>query len=119
MQSRIIRTAVAASLVAMLAMPASADDATAPAGARPEGSQPQSDMAYAAGMTTAGRPATTLLPDERDEPMQLLALVGPGIAIIVLTILGLTITFRALSHDRRERRIVYRQRGHRTQGRSL
>ena len=119
MQSRIIRTAVAASLVVMLAMPASADEATASARARPEGSQLQSDMVYAAGMTAAGRPTTTLLPDERDEPMQLLALVGPGIAIIVLTILGLTITFRALSHDRRERRIVYRQRGHRTQGRSL
>ena len=73
-------------------------------------------MAYAAGMTTAGRPATTLLPDERDGPMRLLTLVGPVVAILVLTILGLTIKFRALSHDRRARRIVYRQRGHRTQG---
>jgi len=118
-QSRIIRTAVAASLVVMLAMPASADDATAPARTRPEGSQLQSDMAYAAGMTTAERSKTTLLPDERDEPMQLLTLVVPVVAILVLTILGLTITFRALSHDRRERRIVYRHRVHRAQGRSL
>ena len=119
MQFRIIRKAVAASLVVMLAMPASADDATAPARTRPEGSQLQSDMAYAAGMTTAERPKTTLLPDERDEPMQLLTLVGPVVAILVLTILGLTITFRALSHDRRERRTVYRQRGHRTHGHAL
>jgi len=118
-QSRIIRTAVVASLVAVLAMPASAGDATAPARAHPEGSQLQSDMAYAAGMTTAERPKTTLLPDERDGPMRLLTLVGPVVAILVLTILGLTITFRGLSHDRRERRIVYRQRGHRAQGRAL
>jgi len=113
-QSRIIRTAVAASLVVMLAMPASADEATAPARTRPEGSQLQSDMAYATAMTTAERSKTTLLPDERDEPTQLLALVGPVVAI-----LGLTITFRGLSHDRRERRIVYRQRVHRDQGRAL
>jgi hypothetical protein len=109
---------VAASLVVMLAMPACADDVTAPARIRPDGSQLQSDMAYSSGMTAAGRPTSTLLPDERDEPMRLLALVGPVVVIVVLTILGLTITFRALSHDRRERRIVYRRRGHRTHGRA-
>lgn len=119
MQSRIIRSALAASLVVLLAIPAFADDAPAPAGARPDDSQPRSAMPYTAGTATPGRPTATLLPDERDQPMQLLALVGPVVAIFVLTILGLTITFRALSHDRRERRIVYRQRGHSTQGSAL
>ncbi len=119
MQSRIMRSAVAASLVAMLAMPAAADDVAAPAGVRPNSSQLQSDLGYDAGMTAAGRTTTTLLPDERDEPMRLLALVGPVVVIVVLTILGLTITFRALSHDRRNRRIVYRQRGPRTHERAL
>jgi hypothetical protein len=51
------------------------------------------------------------LPDERDEPMRLLALAGPLVAIGVLTILGLTITLQGLSDDRRRRRIPYRQRG--------
>jgi len=64
-------------------------------------------------MTTAGRPTATLLPDERDEPLRLLALVGPVVVIVILAILGLTITFRALGHDRRKRRTAYRQRGNR------
>jgi len=119
LQSRIIGSALAASLVVLLAMPAFADDATAPAGTRPDGSQLQSALPHAAGTATSGRPTTTLLPAERDEPMQLLALIGPVVAILVLTILGLTITFRSLSQDRRERRIVYRPRGHRTPARAL
>ena len=119
MRSRIIRTAMAASLVVVLAMPASADDATAPARTRPEDSQLQSDMVYVAGVPAAGRPTTTLLPDEHAGPMRLLTLVGPVVAILVLTILGLTITFRGLGQDRRKRRSVYRQRGHRSQGRAL
>jgi len=118
-QSRIVRTAIAASLVVVLAMPASAGDVTAPVRAHAEGSQLQSDVVYAAGLTTTERPQTTLLPDERDGPMQLLTLVGPVVAILVLTILGLTITFRGLRHDRQQRRVVYRQRGHRAQGRAL
>ena len=89
MQSRIMRSAVAASLVVLPSMPAFADG------------------------------VTTLLPDERDVPMRLLALIGPVVAIVVLTILGLTITFRALSHDRRDRHIVYRQRGQRAPERAL
>jgi hypothetical protein len=83
-----MRSAVAASLVVLPSMPAFADG------------------------------VTTLLPDERDVPMRLLALIGPVVAIVVLTILGLTITFRALSHDRRDRRIVYRQRGQRAHERA-
>jgi hypothetical protein len=45
-----------------------------------------------------------------DEPPQLLALVGPALAIGILTIVGLTITFRGLRHDIRKRRSVYRSR---------
>jgi hypothetical protein len=70
-RSRIIVSALAASLVAFLSMPASAAD-----------------------MASSGGPTATLLPDERDVPMRLLALLGPVVAISVLTILGLTITFR-------------------------
>lgn len=51
----------------------------------------------------------TLLPDERDQPLRLLALIGPAMAIGVLTILGVTISIRELRHDMRQRRIVYRQ----------
>jgi hypothetical protein len=96
MRSRIIRSGLAASLSALLSMPA-----------------------FAADMAPSGGPTATLLPDELDVPMQLLALLGPAVAISVLTILGLTITFRALRHDRRERRILYRPRRHRAQGRDL
>jgi hypothetical protein len=62
---------LAASLLALLSMPA-----------------------FAADMAPSGGPKATLLPDELDVPMQLLALLGPAVAISVLTILGLTITFR-------------------------
>jgi hypothetical protein len=99
-------------------MPVFADDAAAPDLARPDGSQQQSAMPHAARIAASGRPATALLPDQRDEPLRLLTLLGPVVAISVLTILGLTITFRALNHDRRQRRNVYRQRGHGTRGRT-
>jgi hypothetical protein len=56
--------------------------------------------------------AAALLPHERDEPLRLLALVGPAVAISLLTVLGLTISLRGLRHDLRQRRIVYRQRSH-------
>jgi hypothetical protein len=67
--------------------------------------------AYDAGLTTTGRPVSTLLPDDRDEPLGSLALFAPAALIIALTALGLTITFRSLRQDLRARRIVYRQRG--------
>ena len=94
MRSRIIRAALEASLLALLSMPA-----------------------FAADIAPSGGPTATLLPDDPDVPMRLLALLGPVLAIGALTILGLTITFRALRRDRRELRSLYRSRRHRTQGR--
>jgi hypothetical protein len=64
-----------------------------------------------AGLTNTGRPVSTLLPDDRDEPLGTLALFAPAALIIALTALGLTITFGSLRQDLRARRIVYRQRG--------
>jgi len=93
-RSRIIRAALEASLLALLSMPA-----------------------FAADIAPSGGPTATLLPDDPDVPMHLLALLGPVLAIGALTILGLTITFPALRRDGRERRILYRSRRHRTQGR--
>lgn len=90
MQRRIHQSILATALVAFIAMPSVASDAGASADAR--------------------RAVEQLLPDDRDEPLQLLTLVGPALAIGVLTIVGLTITFRALRHDIRKRRIVYRPR---------
>jgi hypothetical protein len=87
---------VAASLFAFTALPAAADDTGVRA----------TDMRAAAQL--AARPP----PDERDGPLQLLALVGPAAVIVVLTILGLTITIRGLREDMRKRRVVYRHRGH-------
>jgi len=111
-QCKILHSVLATSLVAFIALPAVAADADAPAGTHPTAAQLQSATPYDAGMTASGRPATTLLPDERDGPLRLLALIGPVTAISLLTILGLTITFRALRHDLRQRRIVYRPRRH-------
>lgn len=92
MQRRIHQSILAMALVAFIAMPSVASDAGASADAR--------------------RAVEQLLPDDRDQPLQLLTLVGPALAIGVLTIVGLTITFRALRHDIRKRRIVYRPRRH-------
>jgi hypothetical protein len=100
------------SLVAFIALPAVAQEAGAPAGNRPVVAQLQSATPYDAGMIASGRSATILLPDDRDQPLRLLALVGPAVAIGVLTIVGLTITFRSLRQDMRRRRIVYRPRRH-------
>jgi len=82
---------LATSLVAFIALPALAADT---------------------GMPAETRPGSVQLPDQRDGQLRLLALVGPVVAIGVLSILGLTITFGALRHDIRQQRIVYRPRGH-------
>jgi hypothetical protein len=94
-------------------MPAVAASRVAPAEIDRSVPQLQSAAPYDTGLNDSGRTATTLLPDERDEPLRLLALIGPAMAISVLTILGLTITFGALRQDLRQRRVVYRRRNHR------
>jgi hypothetical protein len=81
---------MATSLVAFIALPALAIDTGAPAETHPRSAQ---------------------LPDERDGQLRLLTLVGPVVAIGVLSILGLTIAVGALRHDMRQQRIVYRPRG--------
>ena len=90
MQSRFVYILLATSLVVNFSTAAVADDGDASGAIRPG--------------------AATLLPDERDEPLGLLVLVGPPVAISLLTALGLTISLRGLRHDLRQRRIVYRQR---------
>ena len=90
MQFRILRSLMATSLVAFIALPALAVDTGAPAETRPGSAQ---------------------MLDERDVQLRLLALVGPVVAIGVLSILGLTITVGALRHDMRQQRIAYRPRG--------
>jgi hypothetical protein len=89
--SKLIFPLLAASLIGFTPLPAAADDA---------------------GMRAAAQLSARPLPDDRDEPMQLLTLVGPAAVIVVLTILGLTITVRGLREDMRRRRVVYRHRGH-------
>jgi hypothetical protein len=80
-----------ASLIGFTALPAGAEDA---------------------GMRAAGSLSARPLPDESDGSMQLLTLVGPAAVVIVLTVLGLTITVRGLREDMRRRRVIYRRRGH-------
>jgi hypothetical protein len=80
-----LHSVLATSLVAFIALPAVADDTGTPAETR-AGSAQQ--------------------PDERDGQLRLLALVGPVVAISVLSILGLTITLGGLRHDMRRRRVV-------------
>lgn len=60
---------------------------------------------------TAGQTSTTLLPDERDQPRGPLALIVPAALIFALSTLGLTITFRSLRDDQKQRRNLYRRRG--------
>jgi len=88
--SKLVFPLLAASLLGFTALPAAAD----------------------AGIRAAAQLSARPLPDDRDEPMQLLTLVGPAAVIIVLTVLGRTITVRGLREDMRRRRIVYRNRGH-------
>jgi hypothetical protein len=88
---KLVLPLLAASLMGFTALPAAAEDA---------------------GIRAAAQLSARPLPDERDGSMQLLTLVGPAAVIVVLTILGLTITVRGLREDMRRRRIVYRHRGH-------
>lgn len=66
--------------------------------------------------TTTGQTSATLLPDERDGPLRPLALIAPAALIVALSTLGLTITFRSLRDDLRQRRNVYRRRGNNPSG---
>ena len=95
MQSRIAIAVLATSLAVFIALPAVAD---------------------AAAMNDTVRPTTTL-PHQRDGLLRRLTLVGPSVAISVLTILGLTIGFPALRRDMRQRRSAYRRRDRREQRR--
>ena len=87
MRFRILRSLVATSLVACIALPALAIDTGTPAETRPGSPQ---------------------LPDQRDGQLRLLALVGPGVSISLLSILGFTITFSTPRYDMRRRRFVDR-----------
>ena len=111
MKSRIVRSVLAASIAACLALPAFAADGGPFTAAPADGARMQPATSYDAGLATTGRPVSTLLPDNRDEPLGKLALFAPAALIIALTALGLTITFRSLRQDLRARRVVYRQRG--------
>ena len=96
MQFRILHSVLATSLVAFIALPAVAEDAGTPAEARSGSAHMQS----------------VTFDDVGDGQLQLLALVGPVVAISVLGILGLTITLGALRLDLRQRRVVDWPRGH-------
>jgi len=111
LKSRIVRSLLAVSIAACLALPAFAADGGPFIEAPVDGARMQPATSYDAGLTTTGRPVSTLLPDNRDEPLGKLALFAPAALIIALTALGLTITFRSLRQDLRARRVVYRQRG--------
>ena len=89
MQSRIVPSVLATSLAVFIALPGVAD---------------------AAGMTDSVRPMPAL---EHTYLLLRLTLVGPAVAIGVLTILGLTIGFPALRRDMRQRRGVSRRQGRR------
>ena len=102
---------LAVAVAGCMALPAFAAGGGAPAQTPVDVAHVQPATAYDAGLTTTGRPVSTLLPDDRDEPLGSLALFAPAALIIALTALGLTITFRSLRKDLRARRIVYRQRG--------
>jgi len=108
---RIVRLVLAVAVAGCMALPAFAADGGAPAQTPVDVARVQPATAYDAGLTTTGRPVSTLLPDDRDEPLGSLALFAPAALIIALTALGLTITFRSLRQDLRARRVVYRQRG--------
>lgn len=109
MRSRVIRALFATTLVACMLQPAAADEPGIPIDISSSGAQQTPSTPLHVGVSAAGYGTTTLLPDERDEPLRLLALIGPALAIGVLTILGVTISVRELRHDMRRRRIVYRQ----------
>ena len=111
MKFRIDRSVLVVAIATCLSLPAFAADGGPLTEAPMDGARVQPATAYDAGLTTTGRPVSTLLPDDRDEPLGSLALFAPAALIVALTALGLTITFRSLRQDLRARRVVYRQRG--------
>jgi len=87
-QSAIVPLVLATSLAVFIAHPTVADEA---------------------GLTTSARPPQTL-PQEREELLRRVTLVGPALTIGVLLILGLTIGLPALRRDVRQRLTARRQR---------
>jgi hypothetical protein len=109
--SRFVRSVLAATVAGYIALPVVAANGGALTQGPADVAREQPATAYDAGLTTSGRPVSTLLPDERDERPGSLTLFAPAALIIALTALGLTITFRSLRQDLLARRVVYRQRG--------
>ena len=87
MQLRIVPAVLATSLAVFIALPAAAEET---------------------GMADSARPTRTL-PHQRDGLLRGLTLVGPAVAISVLTILGLTIGLSAPRRDMLRRRSDYRR----------
>jgi len=123
------RAVVAAFLVTLVALPAVADVSGPADGAmaRPQAATPADAGPYAAPVpdletnyswdkTGEVRQASAWLPDERAGPLQTMAQLAPALLMIVLAVLGLTITFTSLRSDIKRRRVQYRPRGLRSSG---
>jgi hypothetical protein len=76
---------------------------------------PRVQVSPAAPEVTSPRQAAAARPRVESEPSPFtLAKVAPVALLAFVTVLGLVITFRSLRKDIKSRRVVYRQRMHRT-----
>ena len=123
---------VVAFLVGLVALPAVADVSVAADGARaanthsqaatPADTVPHTPTApdieknYSWDNTGKVQQASAWLPDEPAGPLQTMAQLAPALLMIVLAVLGLTITFTSLRSDIKRRRVQYRPRGLRSSG---
>jgi hypothetical protein len=109
MYFRIAGATTIAAFALFIVLPVRAD-------AHVEPSEPQaglpSTLLYDADMRPVAGAPTRLLLDESDPQLWSLALVGPAAIILILTALGVTITFRSWHTDVRRQRDQYRQWRH-------
>ncbi len=121
------RAMMAAILVTLAVVPAMArasgsrDDAGAAIGGPPaaptadlrrDAVLPDTAKDYSWNNAPSTQRATASPPDERTGPLHLMAKLAPALLMIILVVLGLTLTFSSLRRDiKLRRRVPYRPRG--------
>jgi len=106
-----IACATTVAAVVLLTLPAAAAPAASVEPREPQADLPSTLPDDADMRPVAGAP-TRLLLEESDLQLQSLAFVGPVAIILILTALGVTITFRSWHEDVRRQRDKFRQWRH-------
>jgi hypothetical protein len=103
-------TAIAAVVLMVLPVASAAPDAPVGPSEVPAGLP--STLFHRADVRPVAGPPTRQLLEESDRQLQSLAFVGPVAIILILTVLGVTITFRSWHEDVRRQRDQFRQWRH-------